>query len=43
MAKALRLGVAYDFRNPSASGMSHQALYAAIMDQVVDVQVVAAH
>jgi alkanesulfonate monooxygenase SsuD/methylene tetrahydromethanopterin reductase-like flavin-dependent oxidoreductase (luciferase family) len=34
MAKALRLGVAYDFRNPSASGMSHQSLYAAIMDQV---------
>ena len=34
MAKALRLGVAYDFRNPSASGMSHQALYAAIMEQV---------
>jgi alkanesulfonate monooxygenase SsuD/methylene tetrahydromethanopterin reductase-like flavin-dependent oxidoreductase (luciferase family) len=34
MAKALRLGVAYDFRNPPASGMSHQSLYAAIMDQV---------
>ncbi len=34
MAKALRLGVAYDFRNPPASGMSHQDLYAAIMDQV---------
>src|SRR5271154_2045316 len=34
MAKALRLGVAYDFRNPPASGISHQALYAAIMDQV---------
>ena len=34
MAKALRLGVAYDFRNPSASGMSHQSLYAAIMGQV---------
>src|ERR1700730_5128364 len=34
MAKALRLGVAYDFRNPSASGMSHQSLYAAIMEQV---------
>src|SRR5580693_5737948 len=34
MTKALRLGVAYDFRNPSASGMSHQSLYAAIMDQV---------
>src|SRR5215475_5957095 len=34
MAKSLRLGVAYDFRNPPASGMSHQSLYAAIMDQV---------
>jgi alkanesulfonate monooxygenase SsuD/methylene tetrahydromethanopterin reductase-like flavin-dependent oxidoreductase (luciferase family) len=34
MAKALRLGVAYDFRNPPASGMSHQSLYAVIMDQV---------
>ena len=34
MAKALRLGVAYDFRNPPASGMSHQALYAAILEQV---------
>ena len=34
MTKALRLGVAYDFRNPSASGMSHQSLYAAIMEQV---------
>jgi alkanesulfonate monooxygenase SsuD/methylene tetrahydromethanopterin reductase-like flavin-dependent oxidoreductase (luciferase family) len=34
MAKALRLGVAYDFRNPPASGMSHQSLYAAIMEQV---------
>ncbi len=34
MAKPLRLGVAYDFRNPPASGMSHQGLYAAIMDQV---------
>src|SRR6185503_16887958 len=30
----LRLGVAYDFRNPPESGLSHQALYAAIMDQV---------
>ena len=34
MAKPLRLGVAYDFRNPPESGLSHQALYAAIMDQV---------
>ena len=32
--KTLRLGVAYDFRNPPESGLSHQALYAAIMDQV---------
>ena len=35
MAKKLRLGVAYDFRNPPASGLSHHELYAAIMDQVV--------
>lgn len=34
MAQPLRLGVAYDFRNPPQSGMSHPALYAAIMDQV---------
>src|SRR5258708_1837998 len=34
MPNALRLGVAYDFRNPPESGMSHQGLYAAIMDQV---------
>ncbi len=34
MAKALRFGVAYDFRNPPDSGMSHPALYAAILDQV---------
>ena len=34
MAKPLRLGVAYDFRNPPESGLSHQSLYAAIMDQV---------
>src|SRR5216110_869196 len=32
--KKLRLGVAYDFRNPPESGLSHQALYAAIMEQV---------
>ena len=32
--KPLRLGVAYDFRNPPESGLSHQALYAAIMEQV---------
>ncbi len=35
MAKKLRLGIAYDFRNPPASGLTHRALYAAIMDQVV--------
>jgi alkanesulfonate monooxygenase SsuD/methylene tetrahydromethanopterin reductase-like flavin-dependent oxidoreductase (luciferase family) len=35
MAKPLRLGVAYDFRNPAASGMSHRDLYAAVMEQVV--------
>ena len=34
MTKPLRLGVAYDFRNPPESGLSHQALYAAIMEQV---------
>jgi alkanesulfonate monooxygenase SsuD/methylene tetrahydromethanopterin reductase-like flavin-dependent oxidoreductase (luciferase family) len=34
MAKPLRLGVAYDFRNPPASGMSHRDLYAAILEQV---------
>jgi alkanesulfonate monooxygenase SsuD/methylene tetrahydromethanopterin reductase-like flavin-dependent oxidoreductase (luciferase family) len=34
MKKALRLGVAYDFRNPPESGLSHQELYAAILDQV---------
>ena len=34
MAKPLRLGVAYDFRNPPEFGLSHQALYAAIMEQV---------
>ncbi len=34
MARPLRLGVAYDFRNPPASGMSHRELYAAILDQV---------
>ena len=32
--KPLRLGVAYDFRNPPESGLSHQQLYAAIMEQV---------
>ena len=32
--KPLRLGVAYDFRNPPEFGLTHQALYAAIMDQV---------
>ena len=34
MAKPLRLGVAYDFRNPPESGMSHRDLYAAILEQV---------
>src|SRR6266851_1196227 len=34
MVKPLRLGVAYDFRNPPESGLSHQSLYAAIMEQV---------
>ncbi|MFO1062136.1 MAG: LLM class flavin-dependent oxidoreductase [Dongiaceae bacterium] len=34
MAPPLRLGVAYDFRNPPESGLSHPALYAAILDQV---------
>ncbi|MBY0319495.1 MAG: LLM class flavin-dependent oxidoreductase [Reyranella sp.] len=34
MGKKLRLGVAYDFRNPPESGLSNPALYAAIMDQV---------
>ena len=29
----LRVGVAYDFRNPPESGMSHAALYAAIIEQ----------
>ena len=33
--KPLRLGVAYDFRNPPESGLTHQQLYAAIMEQVV--------
>ena len=36
MAKpSLRVGVAYDFRNPPESGMSHPALYAAIIEQAV--------
>jgi alkanesulfonate monooxygenase SsuD/methylene tetrahydromethanopterin reductase-like flavin-dependent oxidoreductase (luciferase family) len=30
----LRFGVVYDFRNPVGSGMTHPALYAAILDQV---------
>ena len=34
MAKALRLGVVYDFRNPPESGMSTPDFYAAIMEQV---------
>jgi alkanesulfonate monooxygenase SsuD/methylene tetrahydromethanopterin reductase-like flavin-dependent oxidoreductase (luciferase family) len=34
MAKPpLRVGVAYDFRNPPESGMSHAAFYAAIIEQ----------
>src|SRR5947207_6317015 len=32
--KPLRMGIAYDFRNPTESGMSHHDLYAAILDQV---------
>src|SRR6201996_2546200 len=34
MAKQLRLGVVYDFRNPPESGMRTPDFYAAIMDQV---------
>src|SRR5215469_1591425 len=35
MAKPeLRIGVVYDFRNPLDSGMTHSALYGAILDQV---------
>jgi alkanesulfonate monooxygenase SsuD/methylene tetrahydromethanopterin reductase-like flavin-dependent oxidoreductase (luciferase family) len=34
MAKKLRLGVVYDFRNPPESGMRTQDLYGAIMEQV---------
>jgi alkanesulfonate monooxygenase SsuD/methylene tetrahydromethanopterin reductase-like flavin-dependent oxidoreductase (luciferase family) len=34
MAKGLRLGVVYDFRNPPESGMRTQDLYAAIIEQV---------
>ncbi|GGC48379.1 LLM class flavin-dependent oxidoreductase [Chelatococcus reniformis] len=34
MARALRLGVAYDFRNPAVSGLSHHELYASIIEQV---------
>ncbi len=34
MAKKLRLGVVYDFRNPPESGMRTQDLYASILDQV---------
>ncbi len=34
MRKPLRLGVAYDFRNPPESGLGHHDLYAAILDQV---------
>jgi hypothetical protein len=30
----LRIGVVYDFRNPLDSGMTHSALYGAILDQV---------
>ena len=29
----LRVGVAYDFRNPPESGMSHADFYAAIIEQ----------
>ena len=35
MAKPeLRIGVVYDFRKPLDSGMTHSALYGAILDQV---------
>ena len=34
MARKLRLGVVYDFRNPPESGMRTPDLYAAIMEQV---------
>lgn len=34
MRQALRFGVVYDFRNPPESGMTHPALYAAIIEQV---------
>jgi alkanesulfonate monooxygenase SsuD/methylene tetrahydromethanopterin reductase-like flavin-dependent oxidoreductase (luciferase family) len=34
MARKLRLGVVYDFRNPPESGLRTQDLYAAIMEQV---------
>ncbi|MBM3649639.1 MAG: LLM class flavin-dependent oxidoreductase [Alphaproteobacteria bacterium] len=34
MARDLRLGVAYDFRNPPESGLTHRDLYASIMEQV---------
>jgi alkanesulfonate monooxygenase SsuD/methylene tetrahydromethanopterin reductase-like flavin-dependent oxidoreductase (luciferase family) len=34
MPKPLRLGVSYDFRNSSDSGLSHRDLYAAIIEQV---------
>jgi alkanesulfonate monooxygenase SsuD/methylene tetrahydromethanopterin reductase-like flavin-dependent oxidoreductase (luciferase family) len=30
----LRVGVAYDFRNPPESGMSHPDFYAAVIDQI---------
>jgi alkanesulfonate monooxygenase SsuD/methylene tetrahydromethanopterin reductase-like flavin-dependent oxidoreductase (luciferase family) len=34
MRQKLRLGVVYDFRNPPGSGLSHPALYEAIVEQV---------
>ncbi len=34
MAKPLRVGAVYDFRNPPDSGMDNPSLYAAILDQV---------
>ncbi len=34
MNQPLRMGVAYDFRNPNDSGIDNPSLYAAILDQV---------
>ena len=35
MALPLRFGVVHDFRNTPETGMTHQAMYAALMEQVV--------